>query len=190
MEGHPASTARALSTPGAGNRQLVPTRLAPHHLAEARHVERLRRHRRLPPRRIFALLLRLVLTARLALTILVAALPVFAVRHGRTSGRPEAPRRRRADYTANSCCRKTEGTEGTERASKTETRRNGGERNGTPANDAVQPMPPRVRGGRSTDAPWAQAACGGSAACARGASVDRSARPMAGPASALNAEFQ
>jgi len=42
----------------------------------------------------------------------------------------------------------------------------------------------RLRGGRSIDAPRTQAAGGAWAACVRGASIDRSARPKAGPASA------
>jgi len=55
--------------------------------------------------------------------------------------------------------------------------------------DDLQSMPPRVRGGRSIDAPRAQAAHPSTAACAHGASIDRSARPMAGPASARNADL-
>jgi len=49
-------------------------------------------------------------------------------------------------------------------------------------------MPPRVRGERSTDTPRTQAARASTAACVLGVSVDRPARPMAGPASALNAQ--
>jgi len=44
-------------------------------------------------------------------------------------------------------------------------------------------MPP-LRGGRSIDAPWTQAHHDSPRACVRGASIDRTARPMAGPASA------
>jgi len=47
-----------------------------------------------------------------------------------------------------------------------------------------EPMAPRVRGARSTDAPRTQAAPHPHAACVRGASVDRPARPSAGPPSA------
>ena len=67
-----------------------------------------------------------------------------------------------------------------------ETRRNGGRGVGR-SSGAVQPMPPRVRGERSTDTPRTQAAMIAWTACVLGVSVDRPARPMAGPASARNA---
>src|SRR5215204_133533 len=65
-----------------GDGQLVAAAGALHHFAEAGHVERLRRDRRLPAGGVFFFLLLRLALARLARLVLVAALPVLAVRHG------------------------------------------------------------------------------------------------------------
>src|SRR5690349_1870602 len=76
-------TPRALpgGAPGNGHRQLVAATRAFHDFAEAGHAEGLGRERRLAARRVFLLRLFGLALARLARLILVAALPVLAVRH-------------------------------------------------------------------------------------------------------------
>src|SRR6185436_17908088 len=78
---HVGAAARALAVgaPRERHGQFVPARRAANDLAVPRHVEGLRRGRRLSARGVLFFGLRLVLAARLARIVLIATLPVLAL---------------------------------------------------------------------------------------------------------------